>query len=405
MSQTSQHICILGGGFGGLYTALRLSQMSWADLERPTITLIDHSDRFLFSPFLYELMTGELQTWEIAPTYMELLAGTGVQFVQGNVERIDLSQHQVHLADTTTLTYDRLVLALGGETPLDQVPGVAEYALSFRTITDAHRLEERLRQLEAAPTDKIRIAIVGAGPSGVELACKLADRLGERGRLRLIDRHSEILRSATPYNQQAARQALQNRQVWLDLETTPKQVEAHQLSLVYKAQVDTIPVDLVLWTVGTVVAPVIQELPVSHNARGQIVTQPTLQVIDHPEVLALGDLADCRDATGQQVPGTAQVALQQADYAAWNIWASLMGRPLLPFQYTHLGEMLTLGTDSAALSGLGLKLDGPAAYLLRRLVYLYRMPTLEHQLKVGLSWILHPLFQGLQQAAQPPSPH
>lgn len=400
MSQTSQQICILGGGFGGLYTALRLSQLSWSDLERPTITLVDHRDRFLFSPFLYELMTGELQTWEVAPPFTELLADTGIRFVQGEVEHIELTQHQVHLADTTVLNYDRLVLALGGETPLDQVPGAAEHALPFRTITDAYRLEERLRQLEAAPIDKIRIAIVGAGPSGVELACKLADRLGERGRLRLIDRHSDILRTATPHNQRTARQALEQRQVWLDLDTTPKQVEADQLSLVYKEQVDTIPVDIVLWTVGTTIAKPIQALPLLHNARGQVVTQPTLQVVDHPDLLALGDLADCRDAEGQQVPSTAQVALQQADYAAWNIWAALTGRPLLPFQYTHLGEMLTLGTDAAALSGLGLKLDGPAAYLLRRLTYLYRMPTLGHQLKVGLNWILHPLLQGLQRTAQ-----
>jgi NADH dehydrogenase FAD-containing subunit len=78
-----------------------------------------------------------------------------------------------------------------------------------------------------------------------------------------------------------------------------------------------------------------------------------------PEIFALGDLADCQDAEGQQVPNTAQAAFQQADYTAWNIWASLTGRPLLPFRYQHLGEMMTLGTDNATFTGLGIKLDGP----------------------------------------------
>ncbi len=92
------------------------------------------------------------------------------------------------------------------------------------------------------------------------------------------------------------------------------------------------------------------------------------------------------------MPGTAQAALQQADCVAWNVWASLTERPLLPFRYNHMGEMLTLGQSTATLTGLGLKLDGPAAYLARRLIYLYRMPTLEHQLKVGLHWVTKPLI-------------
>lgn len=154
---------------------------------------------------------------------------------------------------------------------------------------------------------------------------------------------------------------------------------------------DTIPVDLVLWTVGTAIAQVIRLLPLKQNSRGQLLTLPTLQVADHPEIFALGDLADCRDAEGKQVPSTAQATLQQADHLAWNLWASLSDRPFLPFHYSHLGEMLTLGTDSATLTGLGLKLDGPLAYVCRRLAYLYRMPNLEHQLKVGLNWILRPL--------------
>lgn len=391
MTEQPTRICILGGGFGGLYTALRLSQLPWEKSQRPEIILVDQNDRFLFSPLLYELLTGELQTWEIAPPYEELLANTSVRFTQAAVAGINVDEKRVYLQNGPEFSYDRLVVAMGGETPLDMAPGASEYALPFRTVTDAYRLEERLRILEESQADKIRVAIVGAGYSGVELACKLAERLGERGRLRLIELNDSILRTSPDFNREAAQKALDDRNVWIDLETGVESIGADTISLNYKAQVDTIPVDLVLWTVGTRVASVVRSLPVKQNQRGQLTTTPTLQVLDHPEIFALGDLADCRDADGQQIPGTAQAAFQQADYTAWNIWASLTGRPLLPFRYQALGEMMTLGTNNATFTGAGIKLDGSFAYLARRLAYLYRMPTLDHKLKVGFNWIARPL--------------
>ena len=391
MTQQPARICILGGGFGGLYTALRLSQLPWTKQEKPEIILVDRSDRFLFSPLLYELMTGELQTWEIAPPFEELLAGTGVRFHQGSVTGIDLSAKHVQLQDGHALPYDRLVVSLGGETPLDLVPGSAEHALPFRSIADAYRLEERLRQLEESEADKLRVAIVGAGYAGVELACKLADRLGSRGRIRLVEQTDLILRTSPDFNRTAATKALDARNVWIDLETSVEAIGADTISLLYKGDVDTIPVDLVLWTVGTRVAEVINALPLKKNVRGQVVVTPTLQAIDYPDVFALGDLVDCKDVDGQQVPGTAQAAFQQAEYVGWNLWASLTERPLLPFRYQHLGEMMALGIDNATLTGFGLKLDGSLAYVTRRLAYLYRMPTLEHQVRVGLNWIAQPL--------------
>ncbi|MFN6559138.1 MAG: NAD(P)/FAD-dependent oxidoreductase [Nostoc sp. ChiSLP01] len=397
MTQQTSRICILGGGFGGLYTALRLSQLPWESTQKPEIVLVDQSDRFLFSPFLYELLTGELQTWEIAPPFEELLQGTGVRFYQGVVSGIDIDQQQVNLHEGPQIPYDRLVLALGGETPLDLVPGAAAYAYTFRTISDAYRLEERLRFLEESNADKIRVAIVGAGYSGVELACKLADRLGERGRFRIVEIADQILRTSPEFNREAANKALDARGVFLDLETKVESIGQDTISLEYKNQLDTIPVELVIWTVGTRVAPVVKSLPLKQNQRGQISTTSNLQVFEHPEIFALGDLADCHDAEGQQVPATAQAAFQQADYAAWNIWASLTNRPLLPFRYQHLGEMMALGKDNATLAGLGIKLDGPLAYIGRRVAYLYRLPTLDHQLKVGFNWLVRPIIETLSK--------
>ena len=391
MSDRQTRICIIGGGFGGLYTALRLSELPWQQDKKPEIILIDKSDRFLFSPLLYELITGEMQTWEIAPPFAEILANTGIVFYRGEVTDIDIDNKQIKLADSQQFSYDKLVIAMGGKTPLTNVPGAIDYAIPFRNLHHAYRLEEKLRLLEETNRDKIRVAVVGGGYSGVELACKLADRLGEKGRIRIIDRGDKILKNAPEFNREAATKALEKNKVWLDLETEVEQVEADSISLVYKGQVDTIPVDIVMWTVGNQVSELISKLPLEHNEQGLLVTQPTLQVSEREDIYALGDVADNQDATGQKVPATAQVAFQQSDYCAWNIWASLNNRPLLPFRYQPLGEMMTLGVDNATLSGLGMTLDGPVAYIARRLIYLYRLPTLKHQLTVGISWITQPL--------------
>ncbi|MGB3615063.1 MAG: NAD(P)/FAD-dependent oxidoreductase [Elainellaceae cyanobacterium] len=388
-SPSSPRIVILGGGFAGLYAALKLNELAWD--EKPTIVLADQRDRFVFAPLLYELVTGELETWEIAPLYADLLANTGVQFQQRKVSGVDVDNRMVYFDGADPQPYDYLVLGLGGETPLDIVPGAAEHAIPFRTIDDAYRLKQQLHALEGSDRDRIRVAVVGGGYSGVELACKLSDRLGERGRIRIVEMADQILGTSTDFNRDAANKALEDCGVWIDLETKVTQLEAESISLEYREQVDTIPVDVVLWTVGTKVADVVTHMPLEKNDRQQLLTTPTLQATHHPEIFALGDIAEIYDAAGQRVPVTAQAALQEAQFAAWNIWASATNRPLLPFRYEHLGEMLSLGMDNATLTGLGVTLEGPMAHIARRLAYLYRMPTLDHQVKVGLNWVTRPI--------------
>ena len=391
MSET--RICIIGGGFGGLYTALRLCEFPWKSDRQPKITLIDKSDRFLFSPLLYELVTEEMQSWEIAPPFAELLANTGIIFHQGSVTGIDVEAKQVSLSDDSTIDYDKLVLATGGKTPVDIVPGAKEHALPFRSLNHAYRLQEELRLLEEANLDKIRVAVVGGGYSGVELACKLADRLGEQGRIRIIERGEQILKDSSDFNRETAIKALEANKIWQDLETEVAEVSSDTISLTYKGQTDTIPVDLVLWTVGSQVAGLVRDLPLAKNDKGLLKIEPTLLVEGRDDIYALGDVADCYDRDGKPLPATAQVAFQQSDYCAWNLWASATNRPLLSFRYQPLGEMMTLGMDNATINGLGLKLDGPMAYVARRLIYLYRLPTLKHQLTVGFNWITQPIVE------------
>jgi NADH dehydrogenase len=400
MTDARPRICILGGGFGGLYTALRLGQLSWEGHTPPEIVLVDQRDRFLFAPFLYELITEEMQTWEIAPPFVELLAESGVIFRQAEVTAIDFDRQKVLLngqdKGTESLAFDQLVIALGGQTPLPNLRGLKEHGLGFRTLEDAYKLKQKLKSLEQADTEKVRVAIVGGGYSGVELAAKLGDRLGERGRIRIIERGKEILAMSPEFNRQQAQASLSAKGIWVDTETTVTAITAHDVTLQFREQEDVIPVDLVLWTVGTTVSPLIRNLALPHNNQGQLKTNAQLQVEGKTNIFALGDGAQGRDASGQLIPTTAQGAFQQADYCAWNIWANLTDRPLLPCRYQPLGEMLALGTDGAVLSGLGIKLSGPAAVLARRLVYLYRFPTWQHQLTVGLNWLTRPLGDWLK---------
>ncbi|MFM7888494.1 MAG: NAD(P)/FAD-dependent oxidoreductase [Pseudanabaena sp.] len=386
-------ICILGGGFGGLYTALNLARLPWAVM--PEIILIDKSDRFLFTPFLYELITGEMQEWEIAPTFTELLADTGIQFIQGRVTNIifEAKQVEVNIGQPNILTYDRLVLAIGGETPMHYVAGASEYAIPFRNLNDFYRLNSKLELLEASNRDRIRVCIVGAGTSGVELTCKIADRLQERGRVRLVDRNNKILANSTEANRTIAEQALSQRGVWTDLSTSVSQVTEEEVTLDYDDGSDTLPVDIVLWTVGSTFSKVIQNLPVGHNRHGAIATKPTLQVQGYADVFAIGDLAGI-DINGETLPATAQVAFQQSQYCAWNIWASLNQKSLVNFNYIPLGEFISLGIDRATASIFGkFSIDGLPASAIRRFAYLLRMPTLQHQWRTGTHWLTKPLIE------------
>ena len=392
-------ICILGGGFGGLYTALNLSRLPWAIM--PEIILIDKNDRFLFTPFLYELVTGEMNEWEVAPSFVELLANTGIQFIQGTVTDIDLDakQVEVNIGQPSTLLFDRLVLAIGGETPINLIEGAAEYAIPFRTLNDLYRLNSKLELLEASNQDKIRVCIAGGGSSGVELACKVADRLKGRGRVRLVDRNDKILSRSTTQNRNIAELALSKRGVWTDLNTRVAQITDDDITLDYGNGSDTLPVDIVLWTVGTSFSKLLQKLPVPHDQRGALSTETTLQLREHEDVFAIGDVAACVDSNGQVLTATAQVAFQQSQYCAWNIWASLNQQKLVPFSYIPLGEFISLGVDGATASILGrFNIDGLPASLMRRFAYLLRMPTLQHQWKIGTYWLTQPFVEALRKS-------
>ena len=374
-------ICILGGGFGGLYTALYLSRFSWARMGQCQIILIEKNDRFLFTPLLYELITGELQSWEIAPSYQKLLGGTKIDFRQQIIQAIDLNARQIALDNGLTVGYDYLVLAVGTQNRWAKIPGVQTYALPFRTLADAERLEARLQMLEAGDRQRLRAIVIGGGPSGVELACKLADRLSKRGQVHLIERGEAILKNFSAGVRKAALRSLAIRQVQIDYLTDVTALEADAITVVKDGKTITMPVDLVLWAVGTETRNWLANLDCPKNEKGQLLTRPTLQLLDRPEVFALGDLAEIRNSS-KLVPSTAQAAYQQASHAAKNLKAILQGKRLRPFRYLHMGDMLTLGKGAAIVSSFFLNLEGSLAAAIRQVVYLQRLPTLRHRWQI-----------------------
>ncbi|MBD0270175.1 MAG: FAD-dependent oxidoreductase, partial [Cyanobacteria bacterium Co-bin8] len=153
------HFCILGGGFGGLYTALALHQRLKSYPTPCRITLVEPHDRFTFTPLLYELLTRELEPQAVAPTYSHLLAKTSVRVQKDWVESINLDHRRVYLRHGEPLTYDYLVVALGSRQRTFATPGVKSNALPFSNLEDARKLEQRLTVLEQSPLPLIQLAV------------------------------------------------------------------------------------------------------------------------------------------------------------------------------------------------------------------------------------------------------
>jgi NADH dehydrogenase len=391
----TKHICILGGGFGGLYTCLSLNRTPLVRAGKAKITLVEQKDHFLFTPLLYELITGELQRWEIAPSYQKLLHDTNINLCQDKIINVDLNKCQVKLNNHPNLNYDYLVLALGRKNRYAPIPGLTTHALKFRTLEDVELLNQRLHLLETSSRQRLRVAVIGGGPNGVEIAGKISDRLGQRGEIYLIERGQSLLKNFSVGVQKASGRALAARKIQVIYNSELKAIEAGQVILVRQRQTVTIPTDLVLWAAGTQSLEWLLELDCQKNSQGKLTTYPTLQLVDYPEVFALGDLANIPHRKLKPVPATAQAAYQQAGYVAKNIQRIMEGKSLKHFHYFHLGDMLTLGKKVAVVSSFGVNLEGALADKIRRLAYIQRLPTFRHRWQVLKNVVRNSLSQKL----------
>jgi NADH dehydrogenase len=396
MSNKQTRILIVGGGFGGIFTALDLAGAG-------EVTLVGTEDHFLFTPMLYEYLSGEVEAWHIAPQYKELL-DEHVEFIRGEVTDINLEAREARIAGRDrAVAYDVLVLAVGGISNYAGVEGAEEYTIPFRKIAHADALRKRMVEAldrvppDAAPQDARRaltFAVVGAGASGVELATKMADLLRDafkrralqgEPRVMLIEMGDQVVPGMGEDIRAFVLDALKDSRVEVHTRTRVRRVTASGLTFEHDGEQTDLEAAAVVWTGGVRMNPLVEKLEVEKERRGLILVEPTLQLRGHKEVFALGDIAFFADAS-PQLAGTAQLALQEAGLVANNIKALMSGRELRTKHFQELGEALSLGTQHAAVLAGGRAFGGALARQARFTLYTARLPTWHHRLRVGASW-------------------
>lgn len=209
-------ICVIGGGFGGLYTALNIGNK--IDKSSTDVYLIDPKDNFVFLPLLYELAVGTASQIEVAPKYESLLAGSNIKFLKTEVSNINFQNRTIELKAgssnnndhdnsnhdiPSTLKYDQLIIATGIQPRLDLINGAKEYTLPFYTVNDAFKLKSKLKELRSLRKDTLNVAVIGGGYSGVEVATNIAQEL-KNAKVTIIDRNSEVLTRSTGHNRRTA---------------------------------------------------------------------------------------------------------------------------------------------------------------------------------------------------------
>ena len=396
MASDRPRIVIVGGGFGGLFTALGVANMG-------EVSLICPDDHFLHSPMLYEYLSGEVEAWHIAPHYRELL-DERISFIQGAVTEIDFKAREVLVAGRVRrIEYDVLVLAVGGVTNFWGIEGAEKYSMPFRKIRHADALRQRMIdtldriQPDAAPQDARRaatFAVVGAGASGVELSTKMSDllrdafkRRGLRGepRILILEMGDEVVPGMDREIRGVVEKALSEARIEIHTGTRVVRLTADGVVFEHEGTETEVKTAAVVWTAGVRVNPLVDKLEVEKDRRGLIVVEPTLQVRGHTEVFALGDAAAYTDVV-PTLAGTAQLAFQQSDLVVKNIQAILDGIVPGKGHFVELGEAVSLGTENAAVLAAGQVLDGALARQARFALYTTRLPTWQHRLRVGASW-------------------
>ena len=377
-SPSPEAVVIVGGGFGGLFSALAIT----ARLPNRPVVLIEPQEHFHFQPLLYELLSGELQPWEVAPTYRQLLSSRGICWMRDRVTQINLTNQELTTASADRLTWRDLVLATGTELNDFGIPGVRDHAMSFRNLNDVNHLRERVQDLRQRREKDAALVVVGAGPTGVELACKLADLVDGSARIHLVEMGPGILPRSTAFNRERAAAALERRQVCLHLNTAVTRVDKDRVSFKDGSNLQH---HGLIWSAGSRPAlPQIQ--PPDHKPGEALRIGADLRVLGQEHVYALGD---CARHVDDPWPATAQVAMQQGDAIAAALSATAQGQDPEPFQFQDRGEMLSLGVGDATLTGMGITLAGPLAFQIRRATYLTRMPGLSLGLRSAGAWLLN----------------
>jgi NADH dehydrogenase len=361
-------VVILGAGFGGLTAARSLS-------KHADVTLIDRHNFQTFLPLLYQVSTAGLAADHVAYPIRGALRKTNVQFRMGTPEKLNAATNELTLADGGVIKYDHLVIALGSTTSDFGIPGVNENALGMKTVGEALTIRsEVMRSYEEmcvrGNQEKLDIAIVGGGPTGVELAGAFAELVrgplrsdyadaASRVRVSIIEAGPRLLSSFSESLSNRTKKDLEKLGVTVLTNTSVKEVKPDSILTI---DGNTIAANTTIWAAGVKGVPAMDllNLPVT---RGRIDVASTLQVSGYENVWALGDIAGAVGEDGMPLPMVAPVAMQQGRFLAKQIQALSAAQPLKSFKYLDKGSMATIGRHKAIVEVKNIRISGPIAWV------------------------------------------
>lgn len=402
---------ILGGGFGGIYAAIEFEKTLARD-SNVGVTLVNRENFFLFTPMLHEVASSDLDMTNIVNPIRKLLRR--VDFFHGEVTSIDLEQRQIRVVHGETqhghtLPYDHLVLAFGSVTNCYGLSGLAERAVTMKTLGDAIYLRNRMiAHLEEASFEcaaslrkpLLTFVVAGGGFAGAETIAGMNDFLREAltfyphlrpDMLRLVLVHSGpvVLPELGEALGRYAHEKLSARGI--EIRTNVKVVEQSDCNVRLSDGTD-ITTSTLVWTAGTSPNPLLATLPCQTKG-GRLLVNDCLKVPDWPGVWALGDCALIPDQlTGGYHPSTGQHALREAKAVARNVTAAFRGTAKQPFRFKTIGQLAAIGRRTGVARILGFNFSGVIAWSLWRAIYLNKLPRIEKKVRVVLDWLLDLIF-------------
>ncbi len=398
MTKQPVRVVIVGGGFGGLYAAKGLAG------KAVEVTLVDRKNHHTFQPLLYQVATGVLSPGEIASPLRRILhRGRNTEVLLGEVAGFDMGARRVKLQDGAELPYDYLIVAAGARHSYFGHEDWAADAPGLKTVEDA--LEIRRRVLLAfehaeraayltGQRQPLCFAVIGGGPTGVELAGAIADiaRRAMAKDFKAIETASArvILFEGAPhilgvYPEELSLKA--ERQLWeLGVEVrTSCLVSAVEPGRI-KVGEEWIPVSVTLWATGVAASPLGKALGAPVDRAGRVLVEPDLSVPGQPNIFVLGDMAFLKDADGTVVPGLGAAATQQGKATAANILRDLRGEKRVPFRYRDKGTMATIGRNRAVALIGKLQFSGLIAWSLWAFVHIFLLIGFRNRLMTMSEW-------------------
>jgi len=390
MNNIKKPIVIVGSGFGGVNVALHLRKNN-PDFS---ILVIDSKTQFEFKPLLYEVFSDEIKSWEVNPSFDSIYSNSGITFIRNHVKFIDFDKKFLTLQDDLKVQFEYLVLSTGSSPNDFSIKGVREYCSFFNTNKDQLNLKKRLDKTIAVGKSN-KIFIIGAGPSGVELSCKVSDFYKSKFEVNIVEKTSEILNNSKIFNREEAEKTIAKKNINLMKNYSVVEINDQQILLSNNLnQVEKFPYFDVIWTAG--IKPNLPEFKQQiQKINNKILINNNLQLNDYPNIFVLGDISQVE--SNNSYPVTAQVAMQQGEHVALNLKLLINNEKLLPFKFKDNGEMMSLGIGEATISGLGLTFSGKLAYDFRRIIYASKMPKIGKSIKSTTSWFLEKksIFKGI----------